>query len=229
MEVIPTGNFQPDISLYGLRIGEPVITLTAILICLVCGYCWWRLRTVLAASDALKLTRLFFLFMGISTLIGGLVGHAFLYLLPFEFKIPGWLLGMVAASALAQASIVRSSDILSRNARRVFTVLNVGGFGVLLLFLITTLWFPIVEIQSAFCLLLIVTTLDVYRLRKVNDPESRYILGGILLAVAAVAVHGLKWSFGPWFTFFDIGHVFLCGTMWMIMRGAEAGVQRETA
>ncbi|MBL7780263.1 MAG: light-harvesting protein [Saprospiraceae bacterium] len=85
------------------------------------------------------------------------------------------------------------------------------------------------EIQSAFCLLLIVTTLEVYRLRKVNDPESRYILGGILLAVAAVAVHGLKWSFGPWFTFFDIGHVFLCGTMWMIMRGAEAGVQRETA
>ena len=111
-----------------------------------------------------------------------------MYLLPFEFKIPGWLLGMVAASALAQASIARSSDILSRNARRVFTVLNVGGFGVLLLFLITTLWFPIVEIQSAFCLLLIVTTLEVYRLRKVNDPESRFILGGILLAVAAVAV-----------------------------------------
>ena len=222
MEVIDTtGNFQPDISLYGFRIGEPVITLTALLISIVCGYCWWRLRSARPETDALRLTRVFFMLMGISTLIGGLVGHAFLYLLPFGFKIPGWLLGMVSASALAQASVVRSADILKPGTKRLFTWLNVGGFAILFLLLISTLWFPIVEIHSAFSLVLIVTALEAYRLKRLNDPGSRYILGGILLAVAAVLVHILKWSFGEWFTFFDIGHVFLCGTMWMIMRGAE--------
>jgi hypothetical protein len=228
MEVIDTtGNFQPDISLYGFRIGEPVITLTALLISVVCGYCWWRLRKAQSESDALKLTRLFFLFMGISTLIGGLVGHAFLYLLPFGFKIPGWLLGMVAASALAQASVARSEDILKRGTKRFFTVLNIGGFAVLFLLLISTLWFPIVEIHSAFSLVLIVSLLEAYRLKKLSDPGSRFILYGILLAVAAVSVHILKWSLSEWFTFFDIGHVFLCGTMWMIMRGAEVSVQND--
>lgn len=228
MEVIETNNFQPDISLYGFRIGEPVITLTALLITIVCGYCWWRLRQQ-PSTDAVRLTRLFFLFMGISTLIGGLVGHAFLYMLPFEFKIPGWLLGIVAASALAQASIVRSDDMLSRKMKKVFTGVNIGGFTVLLVLLVSTLWFPIVEIHSAFCLLLIVTSLEFYRWRKLHDTSSGYILIGISLAVAAVLVHILKWSLGVWFTFFDIGHVLLCGTMLMICKGAEIGVAKETS
>lgn len=229
MEVIETQNFQPDISLYGLRIGEPVITLTALLISIVCGYCWWRLRKIQPASDALQLTRIFFMLMGISTLIGGLVGHAFLYTLPFEFKIPGWLLGMVAASALAQSSVARSSDLLRKNVKRLFTGANIGVFAVLLVFLLTTLWFPIVEIHSAFSLLLIVTALETYRLVKLHDPNSKYILIGISFAAAAALVHVLKWSLSEWFSFFDIGHLFLCGTMWMIMRGSEIGQKENSA
>ncbi len=229
MEVIPTEHFQPDISLFGLRIGEPVITLTSLIISIICGYCWWRLGRAQPVSDALRLSRLFFVFMGISTLIGGLVGHAFLYALPFEFKIPGWLMGMVAASALAQASIVRSGDLLSRQAGRIFTGINIGGFAVLLVLLLTTLWFPIVEIHSAFSLLLIVASLELYRWIKIRDTGSRYILQGILFAVAAVLVHILKWSVNEWFTFFDIGHLFLCGTMWMIMRGAEVSATEASA
>lgn len=221
MEVIPTEHFQPDISLLGLRIGEPVITLTALIISIVCGYCWWRLGRIQPVSDALRLSRLFFVFMGVSTLIGGMVGHAFLYALPFGFKIPGWVLGMVAASALAQASIIRSGDLLSRQAGRIFTGINIGGFAVLLVLLLSTLWFPIVEIHSAFSLLLIVASLEGYRWIKIRDAASRYILQGILFAVVAVLVHIMKWSVSEWFTFFDIGHLFLCGTMWMIMRGAE--------
>ena len=223
MEVIATQNFQPDISLYGLRIGEPVITLTSVMISVICGYCWLRLGRSRSDSDTLRLTRIFFAFMGISTLIGGLVGHAFLHLLPFEYKIPGWGLGMVAASALAQASIVRSSDVVSHGIKRLLTGVNIGVFAVLFVLLISTLWFPIVEIHSAFSLLLIVTTLEMYRWRTLRDLNSKYILLGVLLAVFAALVHVVKFSLGVWFSFFDIGHLLLCGTMWMIMRGAEEG------
>ena len=222
MEVIATQNFQPDISLYGMRIGEPVITITSLMISVLCGYCWLRLGRKREDSDALRLTRIFFAFMGISTLIGGLVGHAFLHLLPFEYKIPGWTLGMVAASALAQASIARSADIISVGAKRLFAGLNIGAFAMLFVLLITTLWFPIVEIHSAFSLLLIVTTLELFRWNRLRDQASKFILLGILLAVAAALVHVLKLSLGVWFSFFDIGHLCLCGTMWMIMRGSEA-------
>lgn len=222
MEVITTQNFQPDISLYGVHIGEPVITLTSLMISVICGYCWFRLGRNPKDSDVLRLTRIFFALMGISTLIGGLVGHAFLHLLPFEYKIPGWTLGMVAASALAQASIARSADLMRTGVKRLFTGLNIGGFAVLFVILITTLWFPIVEIHSAFALLLIVTALEMFRWQRLRDPASKYILLGILFAVAAALVHVLKLSLGVWFSFFDIGHLCLCGTMWMIMRGAEA-------
>ncbi len=221
MEVITTQNFQPDISLFGLRIGEPVITLTSLLISVLCGYCWWRLGRLRSQDDGVRLTRIFFAFMGVSTLIGGLVGHAFLHKLPFEYKIPGWTLGMVAASALAQASVARSSDMMRLAVKRMFTGINIGAFAVLLVLLLSTLWFPIVEIHSAFSLLLIVTTLEMNRWIRLRDESSRYILTGILFAVAAALVHVLKLSLGIWFTFFDIGHVLLCGTMWMIMRAAE--------
>lgn len=220
MEIIPTTNFQPDIVLGGLRLGEPVIAFTSLLVSLVCFYAWVQLKKLDHQDDVLKLSRIFFLLTGFSTLIGSIVGHAFLYAVPFEFKLPGWMLGMIAVSALEQASTIRAKAFLGEKTAKFIGYLNIAELTLAMWFLSTTLWFPVVEIHSAFGFLLIVMPLEIMLWVKSRNPASRDILQGILWLVAAVLVHILKISFGVWFCYFDIAHLFMCAAMWKIMQGA---------
>lgn len=220
MEVLPTTNFQPDIILWGLRLGEPVIAITGLLVSVVCFYAWFQLGRFHPKTDALKLTRIFFLLTGISTVIGSFVGHIFLYALPFEFKLPGWMLSMIAVSALEQVSIVKAKTLLGEQRSKALFYLNIIELIVALWFVSTTLWFPVVEIHSAFGFLLIVLPLEIMLWAKLRTKASLEMLWGILWLIAAVLAHILKISFGVWFSYFDIAHLFMCASMWKFMQGA---------
>jgi len=227
MEVLPTDNFQPDIIVAGLRIGEPMIALTALLSAIICFYAWIRLGRQAEREDTLRLSRIFFLLMGLSTLIGSLVGHCFIYCLPFAFKAPGWILSMIAVSALEQASIVRAKPYIGAGWSRVLTWVNLVELTLALWFVTATLWFPVVEIHSAFGFLCIVAPLEMWLFFNKKQAGSRYLLFGILFLVGAVLIHISKISLGVWFSFFDIGHLLMCGAFWLFMLGAEAN-QSET-
>ncbi|MCB0524981.1 MAG: hypothetical protein H6576_08635 [Lewinellaceae bacterium] len=220
MEVIPTANFQPDISFWGLRIGEPVIAATGLLISVVCFVAWYRLGKIKDKSDSLRLSRIFFLLTGISTIVGAIVGHAFLYCLPFSFKLPGWILGMIAVSAFEQASIVKARPFLGHKKANILGYLNIAELTFTLWFVSSSLWFPAVEIHSAFGLLLIVLPLELYLLVKSKANQSRQILLGVALLVGAVLAHIFKISLGIWFSYFDIAHLFMIGAMWKFMQGS---------
>lgn len=221
MEVVYTENFQPDLSIWGLRIGEPVITLTSVLVAFFCFYAWVRLGKIAHAGDAHRLFRVFFILMGFSTLIGGIVGHAFMHQLPQVFKTPGWVLGMIAVSAFEQVSILRARSFLKPGSIRLLNWINVTELGIALSFVFVTLWFPAVEMHSAFGLLLVVLPLETRMYFKNKSVVSEYTLAGIGLLVASVSIHILKISAGIWFCFFDIAHLLMCGAIWMFMRGAE--------
>lgn len=225
MEVLPTANFQPDLLVAGLRLGEPMIAFTGLLVSWVCFYAWFRLGKLPQNNDALRLSRIFFLLMGLSTLVGAFVGHLFLYRLPFVFKTPGWVLGMISVSALEQASIVRAKPFVGTKIAKWLTWLNIAELTLALWFVTATLWFPGVEIHSAFGLLCIVMALEMYLFFRQNHPGSRYILLGIVWLVAAVLVHILKTSLSVWFCYFDIAHLLMCGAFWFFMRGAETHAQ----
>jgi len=220
MEILPTNNFQPDLIVSGLRLGEPMIALTGLLVAACCFYAFARLGKAQSFADEHWFFRVFFLLMGLSTLIGALVGHLLLYALPYEAKLPGWLLSMVAVTALVQASIVRAAPNLSRGWGRALTLISRLEFMIAVWFVISTLWFPAVEMHSAFGLLCLVAPLETLRFIKTRDNGSRYILLGILLLVVAVLVHIFKISLGIWFNFFDIAHLVMCGAIWFFMLGA---------
>ncbi|MEO6760424.1 MAG: hypothetical protein ABIO24_13280 [Saprospiraceae bacterium] len=211
---------EPDLYIQGVRFTEFSIALTSLLVTLVCLYAWLRLGRREQQGEH-RLMRFFFLMMGLSTLVGGLAGHAFLYCLPFVAKTPGWVLGMLAVSGLAQNTIQRVKPTLGDAKTLILTRINLTEFLVALGFLFSTLWFPVVEIHSAFCLLILVGSLEIWLYRKTNFRSSLYFLWSILFAVAAAGVHVAKFSLGTWITFFDIGHVLMCGTIWMILRAAE--------
>lgn len=219
METIPTANFQPDIAWNGIRVGEPVITLTGLLVAAFCFYAWWRLGKINTGNDSYRLSRIFFLLTGLSTVIGACVGHALLYALPFEYKMPGWLLGMIAVSALEQASIVRAE--IGRIRKKALSYLNIAELTLAIWFVSSSLWFPGVEIHSAFGVLLIIAPLEIIQWRQYQSAGSRHMLFGILFLVAAVLPHILKFSFGKWFCYFDIAHLIMCGAIWQFMLATE--------
>jgi hypothetical protein len=221
MEVLLTDNFQPDLFVWGWRIGEPIITLTSVLVASFCFYAWGRLGHISESGDVSRLFRLFFLLMGLSTLIGGIVGHAFMHCLPQVCKTPGWGLGMLAVSAFEQVSILRARAFLTAKAIRTLVALNMAQLTVALLVVYATLWFPAVEIHSAFGLLLVVGPIETRLLLRNRDAVSRHILTGILMLVGGVAIHILKISACAWFCYFDIAHLFMCAAIWMFMRAAE--------
>ena len=218
MEVIITDNYQPDLMFYGLRIGEPVIAFTGVLVSLVCFYAWLRLGKINPKEDSLKLSRGFFFLTGLSSLIGGLFGHAFLYALPQGSKLPGFFLAIIAVSTLAQASIVRTRSLLGSNLAKFLTYLNIFELTLALWIISTTIWIKIVEIHTAFGFLLIIMPLEILLLVKTNAKRSREILWGILLLVGAVSAHIFKISFGVWFSYFDVAHLFVAAAMWKIMQ-----------
>ncbi len=228
METLPTHNFQPDIIIGGLRLGEPVIAFTGLLVSWVCFYAWYQLGKIAEKGDALKLSRIFFLLTGISTVIGAIVGHAFLYALPFAFKLPGWVLGMIAVSALEQVSIVKARALLGAKWAKGLFYLNMVELTLALWFVSTTLWFPVVEIHSAFGFLLIVLPLEILLWVKTRSKASLQMLWGILWLVAAVLAHILKISLGVWCSYFDIAHLLMCVAMWKFMQGAAMAENHES-
>lgn len=222
MEVLYTNQLQPDILIGGWRIGEPVVTLTALLMSVVCLYAWFQLGTMGGTSKILRLYRLFFAWMALSGLIGSLLGHAFLHHFPFFVKMPGWISGIVALTYLGQASVERFRLLQPATAsHRLLTTVNLGGALLAAGVLCATLWFPIVEFHTAFGLLGVVGTLEWILWRRLGLRSSFLLLGAIPFALLAAIIHIVKFSFSPWFTFFDIGHVFVCGTFWMVYQAAK--------
>lgn len=218
---VPPQIIQPDIYIHGLRIAEPVTTLTALLITVVCWYAWRRLGRTASPRPAVRLIRVFFLLMGFATLIGGIIGHAFLYAFGYAWKIPGWVLSMVAIAALERGAIVHARPLMGPAWGRFFGVVNVVELLTFLYLSLSTLDFHFVEIHAAYGLVVVVGLFEGYVLFRTRDAGSRLILSAIPLGMLAVGAHLLHFSPSVWFTYFDIGHVLMCIAALMMMRGVE--------
>ena len=220
-EFVPPPVLQPDITLWGLRIAEPVTSLTALMIAVVCWYAWRRLDFPGRKSDVTLLIRGFFLLMALATLWGGIMGHAFLYRFSFAWKLPGWALSMLSIAALERAAILHARPLMPPFWGRFFSIFNFVELGIFLYLAFSTLNFHFVEMHAGYGLLIVVGLFEGYVYRKKRDAGSRLILLAIPLAAVAAVAHVAKFSFSVWFTFFDIGHILMCLCAWMMMLGAE--------
>ena len=79
---------QPSIFPLGIRIDEPVATITDLLVSAVCLYAYVNMRRLgLNAWSQIHFRR-YFLLVAIATAWGGLIGHGFLYVFGFSWKLP---------------------------------------------------------------------------------------------------------------------------------------------
>jgi uncharacterized membrane protein len=96
---------QPSLYPFGIRIDEPMATITDVLVAFVCFYAYYQLTRKRLPGNSQLYLRYYFLLMGIATFLGGVIGHGFLYALSFPWKLPGWIIGIVSVALIERSSI----------------------------------------------------------------------------------------------------------------------------
>lgn len=222
--MIPFQN--PTIYLGSLRIDEPVSAFTDMIMCSVCFFAFIKTKS-LSSHRAVNLYRWFFLFTGLSTLVAGLIGHAFLYYFGADAKIYGWLFGLLGISFAQFAALYHTRQTIGETAfKRLILINSIEVIAAFILIFIA--WsFVVVEVHSALGLLLNVTTLEYFNYKKTNSLSSIKLVYGMGIAVAAILCHVLQIACSVWFNHIDLSHLFMALSMYTLYRGVSLFEEAE--
>ena len=226
---------QPSVFLFGLRIDEPVTTITDLMVSFVCFYAFCKLNKIDVKNKVHFYLRYYFLSMGIATAIGGIIGHGFLYLFDVQWespegfinviakifgedllkdvanpwKLPGWLTSMFSIALVERASIEYARPLINRKVGTFFAWLNIIELLTFVTITFVTLNFFFVEIHSAYGLLIIVLNFNLFVFIKTRKKGSKLFLIAVGFSAVGALFFMNKWGLSPWFNHFDISHIFM--------------------
>ena len=200
---------QPSIFIYGLRLDEPVTTITDLIISAVCFYAYFRLTKLAERQKLHQFLRFYFLSIGIATFIGGIIGHGFLYMFSFAWKLPGWLTSMLSVALIERASIELARKLISPRLGKILAWLNILELITFMTLTFTYLSFFFVEVHTTYGLLIIVASLNIYIYYRTRNRGSKLFLIAVGFSALAALVFMNKWSIHMWFNYLDLSHVLL--------------------
>lgn len=220
---------QPPVYLFGIKIEEPVTSLTALLISGVCLFAFFRLGKLQQPNNrTLLYLRFYFLVMAIATANGGIIGHAFLGYLSFSWKLIGWVSSMFSIMLIERASIEYASHLIPNKVSKWLKWINIIELAVFVTITMITLNFFFVEAHTAYGLLIVVASLHFYVYRKVKSEGSRLFLIAVAFAAISALVFMNRISISVWFNYNDISHVFLTIAAWYFYKGSRKIGQERT-
>ena len=209
---------KTSIELYGILIQEPVTALTDLIVSVVCFYAFVKLKPTYSGANLL---RYYFLLMALTTVYGGIIGHAFIHHLSFAWKLPGWLLSMVSVALLERTSIKRAQPLLSKNIGRFFSVLNIVELLTLILIVCLTLNFSFVEGHAAYGLLVVVFSFEAFIFKSTRAASSKLFMIAVGISALAATVHLTEFSIDKWFNHLDLSHVLMATAAFVFFLGGK--------
>lgn len=195
--------------LFGIRIDEPVVTLTDLLVSVLCFVFAWKIHKKHKQEKVFLYFKIYFLVMGIATALGGLIGHAFLYAFSFYWKLPGWITSMISIMFVERAAIEHTRIRLSPKIVKALGIVNIIEFLTFLTLTIVTLHFFFVEFHSGYGLMFVVLSLEGYLFLKTKNEASKMMLVGVAFAAVAALFFMNKISPHPWFNYLSVSHVLM--------------------
>lgn len=216
MEILP----QPPIHIFGIRVDEPMTTLTDLVVSVVCFYAFYTLSKKKLPGRTYLYFRYYFLLMGIATFLGGLVGHGFLYLLGFEWKLPGWIMSMLSVALIERSAIQHAKPFIKPVIGKSFLIINVIELVIIMTITMITLDFAWVEFHSGYGLLAIVAPFHGWVYYRTLDRGSAFILLGVALASIAALIFMNQVSIHTWFNYLDISHTIMAIAAFVFYLGA---------
>ena len=213
-------NDLTTISIWGLRIDEPIVTLTDLMVSAVCFVSAYKLHQSGKTGRTFLYFKIYFFSMGVATLLGGIIGHAFLYAFSFYWKLPGWITSMISIMFVERAAIEHTRIWLKPGIIKVLGVINIIEFLTFLTLTIVTLDFFFVEFHSGYGLMFVVLSLEGFLFLKTRNEAGKYILAGIAFAAVAALFFMTKTSPHRWFDYLCVSHVLMAIAAWLFYLGA---------
>ncbi|MDA3780273.1 MAG: hypothetical protein PF487_08690 [Bacteroidales bacterium] len=211
---------QPAIEIFGIQILEPVTTLTDLIVSFICYYSFIKLNKMNKSNKVILYFKYYFLSMGIATTIGGLIGHGFLYLFSFAWKLPGWITSMFSVALVERASIEHSKKLFKPIVGKVFKIVNIVELFTFITITLFTLNFHFVEIHSAYGLMFVVFSFHSYIYYKTKDKGSKIILIAVGITALSAIVYLSEFSIHKWFNYNDLSHILMSISAFTFYKGA---------
>lgn len=213
----PSG--QPSIDLFGVTIMEPVITLTDFLITAVCVFAYIKLKRKKLPGKVHQYMRWYFSIMAVATFLGGLLGHAFQEQVGLTWKLPGWLISMLAVSAIERATIMYAQPLLNKKLGNFLEIANIVELLIFAALTFSTLNFFYIQVHSAYGLGLIVLPIHFIIFKRTQNPGSKILALSVLFATLAAFFYTSEIGLGIWFTHLDIAHTVMAISLYFFYRG----------
>lgn len=211
---------QTSVEIFGVKVLEPMATLTDLLVAGVCLYAFIKLHKGGSREKSGIYFKYFFLCMAVSTTLGGIIGHGFLYAFGFAWKLPGWVVGMSSVAFMERAAIKQARSVMHKGVNTFLAYMNIIELAGFIFITFYTLNFFYVEVHAAYGLM-VVFFLEAIVYAKKKDKQSRYILFAVFVSALAAFVHITKLSPHTWFNYIDLSHVFMAAGSYLFYLGAD--------
>lgn len=211
---------QPDIFLFGLRINEPITTISDFLITAACLFAYYSMKTKSLPSKFNLYMQYYFLLMAIATFWGGLFGHGFQYILGFYGRLPGWYIGMISIMLIERASIENVRRFVRPKIIKVLLIVNIIEFIIMAALTTFTLDFIYVQVHSAYGILVVVFSFHLYAYIKSKEKGSKETLIGVAIVSFAAFVYNYPIVINIWFNNLDFAHVLMAIATFFILKGS---------
>lgn len=219
---------QPSVLIFGIRISEPVTSLTDLMASAACFYFAYGIyKTRTEKNHLFYLAFLYFLLMGTATFLGGILGHAFQHNLSFSWKLPGWITSMVSVMCLERFVIFRLKKHLSYSLFSMLNILNLAEFLLLTVFTIYTMNFFIVEAHGTYGILIVVGGLELWNYVRSKCIVSLLMLRAVGMAILTALIHLTRFSIDVWFNHLDLSHVLMIFTAYFFFRAIQKELSKD--
>lgn len=220
-KVIQSASGQPSIEVFGITIMEPMVTFTDLWITAVCLFALYKLVRLDKKGKVHLYMRWYFGIMGVATFLGGILGHAFQYSVGLEWKLPGWLISMLAVMAIERASIMHAQPVINDKFGRFLEVANVVELLTFAVITFSTLNFFFIQVHSAYGLGLVVLPLHFLVYWRTRNEGSRIFFLTVLFATLAAFFYTSEIGLHTWFNHLDLAHTVMAISMYFFYRGAR--------
>lgn len=206
------------INIFDFPIHEPVTVLTDYIITFFCFIFFFRLKNE-NKSVSVKYWKAFFLFFGISTLVGGCSHALFAIHEGLGYKSFWIAMQVLNGFAVYSAQLATYHTVLQKTESR--EIWKQSYAIQLIVFLITVFIFQnflVVVLDNAIGLIPIMI---LHFMDLKNPRASKLIANGILISFLTAFVHGTKLSIHAYFNFNDISHVLIMISLSVVFLGVS--------
>ncbi|MCQ2973505.1 MAG: hypothetical protein MJ211_01695 [Bacteroidales bacterium] len=226
---------KTQILIGNLTIEEPATMITDLIVATICLFAFTKLYKGLNRDKKHeKLYLHFFFCMGMCTLFGALMTHAFgYYFLPSEYanindfsilpwteqlkmnlyKLPNWIFNISSVTFFAYASISRADEILNIKNKKLIYLLTAIETIIIISLTLYKFTFLFAEIHIGISLLIFSAPFQIKIWKKYQKPDAKFILLATLITTFVPGIMIPKLCINQWFNYNDISHVFISCAM----------------